>query len=97
MTEKATTGLPNESVHYQLVVQPIEVMINLMTPEEFKGFLKGNMIKYSMRAGRKAGESAEKDKNKFSVYSMWLSQFNENGCINCNGKAVRKIKSLPSI
>jgi hypothetical protein len=25
----------------------------VLTPEEFKGFLKGNIIKYSMRQGRK--------------------------------------------
>lgn len=40
--------------HYkQLDPQPWEVMQSLLTPEEFRGFLKGNMIKYAMRQGKK--------------------------------------------
>jgi hypothetical protein len=27
----------------------------VLTPEEWRGYLKGNIIKYSMRAGRKEG------------------------------------------
>jgi hypothetical protein len=33
--------------------QPWEVMEAMLTPEEFQGFLKGNMIKYAMRQGKK--------------------------------------------
>lgn len=33
--------------------QPIEDMEALMTPEQFEGFLWGNIIKYSKRFGRK--------------------------------------------
>jgi hypothetical protein len=41
--------------HYQaLEVQPWEVMQHLLTAEEFTGFLKGNIIKYSIRQGRKS-------------------------------------------
>jgi hypothetical protein len=42
--------------HYKdMPVQPWEVMEVVLTKEEFIGFLKGNVIKYSMRAGRKEG------------------------------------------
>ena len=42
--------------HYKdMPVQPWVVMESVLTPEEFRGFLKGNIIKYSMRQGRKEG------------------------------------------
>ena len=42
--------------HYkEMPIQPWAVMEAVLTPEEFRGFLKGNIIKYSMRAGRKVG------------------------------------------
>ena len=40
--------------HYKdMPVQPWEVMEAVLTHEEFVGFLKGNVIKYSMRQGKK--------------------------------------------
>jgi hypothetical protein len=51
--------------HYkEMPVQPWTVMENVLTPEEFRGFLKGNIIKYSMRAGRK-GATDEDIKKAF--------------------------------
>ena len=42
--------------HYKdMPVQPWTVMQNVLTDDEFIGFLKGNIIKYSMRQGRKDG------------------------------------------
>ena len=75
-------GSPEEATHYHGAVEPIELMQAILTPEEFKGFLKGNAIKYAFRAGRKAGESAEKDKTKFMVYSQWLYNYQHGGSIN---------------
>ena len=49
--------------HYKdLAIQPWQVMEAVLTHEEFVGFLKGNIIKYSMRQGRKegAGDDAAK-------------------------------------
>lgn len=74
-------GTPEEAVHYHGVVEPIELMQSILTPEEFKGFLKGNAIKYAFRAGRKVGESSEKDKTKFLVYSQWLHDYQHGGKI----------------
>jgi hypothetical protein len=40
--------------HYKdMGVQPWDVMESVLTREEFIGFLKGNVIKYAMRQGRK--------------------------------------------
>lgn len=47
--------------HYKdMPVQPWEVMESLLTREEFIGFLKGNIVKYSMRQGRKDSDDAGK-------------------------------------
>ena len=79
---KAIAGSPEEAVHYHGAVEPIELMQSILTPDEFKGFLKGNMIKYAFRAGRKEGESAEKDKTKFLVYSQWLHNYERSNKID---------------
>ena len=42
--------------HYKdMAVQPWDVMQIVLTRKEFIGFLKGNVIKYSMRQGKKEG------------------------------------------
>jgi len=63
-------------------IQPIELMQDLLTHSEFIGFLKGNMLKYSMRAGRKQGEPAEKDAAKYKRYAEWLATALEGGRVN---------------
>jgi len=47
--------------HYKdMAVEPWTVMSALLTRDEFIGFLKGNIIKYSMRQGRKDSDDAGK-------------------------------------
>ena len=47
--------------HYkEMGVQPWAVMEAVLTHEEFVGFLKGNIIKDSMRAGKKDSDDAGK-------------------------------------
>lgn len=47
--------------HYkEMGVQPWAVMESVLTREEFIGFLKGNIIKYSMRIGKKDGNDIGK-------------------------------------
>ena len=61
--------------HYKTMpMQPWEVMEAVLTPEEFRGFLRGNVIKYSMRAGRKAGSD---DAAKAQHYLQKLREFDE--------------------
>ena len=57
--------------HYKnMGVQPWDVMEAILTKEEFVGFLKGNIIKYSMRAGKKDSDDAGKAKH----YMMKLKE-----------------------
>ena len=77
------TGLPKDSTHYQhTLLQPLEIMQRIMAPEEFKGFLKGNILKYSIRGGNKQGEPAEKDLGKVETYSRWLRLAEQGKTIN---------------
>ena len=58
--------------HYKdMGVQPWAVMEAVLTREEFIGFLKGNVIKYSLRAGRKEGSD---DKGKAEHYMQKLKE-----------------------
>jgi len=60
--------------HYKTMnPQPWEVMQSLLTPEEFRGYLKGNMIKYAMRQGKKDSPDAE----KYHHYKHKLMEYTE--------------------
>ena len=56
--------------HYmQSAVQPIEYMELTMTPEQYEGYLLGNVIKYVSRYRHKNGLE---DLRKAEVYMGWL-------------------------
>ena len=58
--------------HYKdMAIQPWAVMESVLTRDEFAGFLKGNIIKYSLRAGRKDGSD---DAGKARHYMMKLRE-----------------------
>ena len=73
MTEvKRADDVQVGGTHYKdLDPQPWAVMQALLTPEEFRGFLKGNMIKYAMRQGKKDSPDA----GKYRHYWQKLSEF----------------------
>ncbi len=57
--------------HYkEMDVQPWHLMETVLTHEEFVGFLKGNLIKYAMRQGRKDSP----DVNKWHHYKQKLEE-----------------------
>jgi len=57
--------------HYKdMPIQPWELMEEVLTYEEFVGFLKGNIIKYSLRAGRKEGASDDVSKAKHYMQKL---------------------------
>lgn len=61
--------------HYKdMPIQPWAIMEAVMTTEEFRGFLCGNVIKYSLRAGRKEGSD---DAGKAKHYMQKLKEFDE--------------------
>ena len=77
MFETSLNGLTADDLqisgnHYkEMPVQPWAVMEAVLKPEEFRGFLKGNIIKYSMRAGRKDGSD---DAGKAKHYMQKLKE-----------------------
>ena len=78
--EKNVAELP----HYMgQKVQPIEYMKISMTSEEFKGYLKGNVLKYVSRAESKNGIE---DYEKAQVYLNWLLEFVKTGKITVAGE-----------
>ena len=60
--------------HYrESLVEPILVMQDFFSPEELIGFLKGNILKYRLRAGDKGTkEEMQSDFDKIRVYDEWL-------------------------
>jgi len=68
---KKQTGTTDEAKHYQIgTVQPIEVMQNTMTKEQFIGYCLGNVIKYSQRINHKG--QFRSDAGKCKQYAEWL-------------------------
>lgn len=63
--------------HYKLWegMQEFELHRKLLSKDEYIGFLKGNIIKYQMRLGRKPTEPVERDQEKIKVYSDELERF----------------------
>ena len=63
--------------HYKnMNVQPWAVMEATLTQKEFIGFLKGNVIKYSMRQGHKEGSD---DAAKAQHYLQKLKEIQSKG------------------
>lgn len=62
----------NNPNHYKLNgldIEVIQLIKAVLTKEEFRGFLKGNIIKYNLRAGKKNGLQ---DYEKAAKYLKWL-------------------------
>jgi len=57
--------------------QTILVMEDTMSTEEFKGYLKGNVMKYISRAGKK--DATLQELNKAKTYLQWLCEVEETG------------------
>lgn len=56
--------------YHEMPVQPWTVMEAVLSHEEFIGFLKGNVIKYSLRAGRKQGANDDAEKAKHYMQKL---------------------------
>ena len=74
--------MPAYDDHYQGDVEPIELMQAQMTREAFMGFLRGNIIKYASRFGKKDNESTIKEAAKIRVYAEWLEVAARGNVVN---------------
>jgi hypothetical protein len=64
-------------LHYDRgIIQPIDFMELNFTPDEYRGFLKGQVIKYISRYRYKGTPIA--DLEKAQVYLRWLIEFEGN-------------------
>jgi hypothetical protein len=61
--------------HYKVAegLEVVDIIRAVLTPEQFKGYCIGNLIKYRMRAGKKAMSPME-DLGKAHVYETWLKE-----------------------
>lgn len=66
--------------HYQGDVQPIELMQSAMSKEAFMGFLRGNLIKYACRLGKK--DDVAKETTKILRYAEWLDKVAKGEKVN---------------
>lgn len=66
--------------HYQGDVQPIELMQSAMSAEAFMGFLRGNIIKYACRLGKK--DDVAKETAKILRYAEWLDKVAKGEKVN---------------
>lgn len=70
----------NDAVHHPshytlpgLTVESVDVIRAVLTTEEFKGWCKGNALKYSLRAGRKDPTKEVQDLAKAGVFLSWIT------------------------
>jgi hypothetical protein len=63
----------NSPAHYKVGnIETIDFIQAKLTPEEFKGYLKGNVLKYASRAGYKG--NAVEDSGKLAWYANRLAE-----------------------
>ena len=72
---KNKEDLVNDPSHYDVFpdAKAIEIIEKVLTTEEFIGFLKGNTLKYRLRAGFK--DVVEQDIDKAKWYQRYLFIF----------------------
>nr|DAD86000.1 MAG TPA: nucelotide kinase [Myoviridae sp. ctv1i11] len=75
LNETMTDAVHHPS-HYTLpglTIESVDVIRAVLTPEEFKGWCKGNALKYSLRAGRKDPAKEVQDLAKAGVFLSWIT------------------------
>lgn len=78
--EEADKVPEHYDAHYLGDVQPIELMQSVMSQEAFMGFLRGNIIKYASRLGKK--DDVAKETTKILRYAEWLDKVAKGEKIN---------------
>lgn len=68
-------NLEASGAHYRKCgVEPFAVMFSTLNDDEMKGFIKGNIIKYSIRNGAKDSDNS-KDVQKAKFYMQMLGEY----------------------
>lgn len=75
-TDTKHTDEVHNPEHYKLNglnIEVVDVIKAVLTDEEFKGWCKGNALKYLMRAGKKDKSKEKQDFAKAGVFISWLT------------------------
>lgn len=81
---ETSSGYAADATHYQaLSEQPIEIIQKLFSAEQLKGFLLGNVIKYTLRCGLK--DDPVKEMQKVAQYAAWYVDVAEGRRIDPRG------------
>ena len=75
-TDNKNTNEVHNPDHYKLDglnIEVVDVIRAVLTDEEFKGWCKGNALKYLMRAGKKDKSKEKQDFAKAGVFISWLT------------------------
>ena len=79
-------AIPPHSSHYhQNGLDPLEVMRRTFPPEQFEGFLRGSLLKYTMRYDRKGQQ--QEDLEKLNFYGRELEEW-KNALKDVDGKVI---------
>lgn len=55
-------------------IETLDIIKAKLTPEQFKGYLLGNALKYQCRMMHKTPDSPGRDAEKSANYSKWLAE-----------------------
>lgn len=75
-TDTKDTDEVHNPKHYKLNglnIESVDVIKAVLTEEEFKGWCRGNALKYLMRAGKKDKSKEKQDFAKAGVFISWLT------------------------
>lgn len=75
-TDNKNTDEVHNPNHYKLNglnIEVVDVIRATLTDEEFKGWCRGNALKYLMRAGKKDKAKEKQDFAKAGVFISWLT------------------------
>lgn len=65
---------PKHYVSDDPAYEVIKIIKAKLTPEEYRGYVKGNVLKYILRAGKKQGTSEFTDIAKANKYLQWAAE-----------------------
>lgn len=86
--------MATKTYYKESAIEPILLMATLLTENEFKGFIKGNMIKYSLRAPYKGQQ--ESDTYKARWYSALLDYLQQDdayeGTVSITRRFMKKVE-----
>jgi hypothetical protein len=75
-TEKSMARDPNSSYYDAGGIETLDVIRAKLTPEQYRGYLMGNAIKYLCRANYKG--STQRDLEKAANYTRWLKDLEQD-------------------